>query len=280
MTTAFTISVKRTDFFLQFQKYWEIIKVNYANSTTYLTNVLARSATVVFRIWIFTQLYKATYAVSGVQSVGGMTVPMVVWTLMFTQGFQIATRPGVIRIIDEEVKSGSLAYSLNRPYSYLLFHYFSQLGRIGPILIANVFIGYFAALLLIGPIFFTLPGILAGMLLLYFGYTLDYIISFILGLTSFWVEDTSAFNWIYQKGQMIFGGNILPLALFPVQLRTIAELLPFSQLFYGSAQTIVNFNFAVFIKFLSVQLIWVGIMTLFAYWLFNKGAKNVSINGG
>ncbi len=265
---------------VSFPKYWEVAKVNYLNSTTYLTNVLARSATVVFRIWIFTQLYRVTYAVSGVFSIGQMTVPMVIWTLMFTQGFQTATRPGVVRLIDEEVKSGSLAYSLNRPYSYLLFHYFSQLGRILPVLLTNMAIGILAALVLIGPINVTLNGVLAGSLLLFFGYSLDFLISFILGLTAFWVEDTSAFNWIYQKGQMVFGGNILPLALFPAGLRNIAELSPFSQLFYGSAQIIVNFDIETFLKFLTVQLFWIVLFALIAGYLFKKGGKNVSINGG
>ncbi|OGG05830.1 hypothetical protein A2872_03110 [Candidatus Gottesmanbacteria bacterium RIFCSPHIGHO2_01_FULL_42_12] len=271
MTKVLTVSVP---------KYWEVAKVNFSNSTTYLTNVLARSATVVIRIWIFTQLYRVTYAVSGSHVIGGMTVSMVIWTLMFTQGFQTATRPGVIRLIDEEVKSGNLAYSLNRPYSYLLFHYFSHLGRLVPILFANIVIGILATVVLAGPINITGIGILAGIILLFFGYTLDFLISFMVGLTAFWVEDTSAFNWIYQKGQMVFGGNILPLALFPPGLRAIAELTPFSQLFYGSAQTIVNFTMGNFLKFLSVQLFWVVIFAMLAVYLFRKGGRNVSINGG
>lgn len=264
---------------LQVEKYLEVAKVSYSNKITYLTNVLAASGTVVLRIWIFTQLYRATYAASGIQTVGGMTVPMVIWTLMFTQGFGSA-KSGVLRVIDEEVKSGSLAYSLSRPYSYMLFHYFSELGGIGPMLIVNMAIGFLAALVLIGPINLTWQGFLAGALLLFLGYTLDFLISFTLGLSAFWVEDTSAFRWMYQKGQMVFGGAILPLALFPIWLRSIAELSPFSQLFYGAAQTIVNFNMETFLKFLSVQAVWIVLFYILSNWLFKKGGKNVSINGG
>ena len=43
----------------KFLKYFEIAKVNYFNSSAYLLNLLSRSAIVIIRIWIFTQLYKS-----------------------------------------------------------------------------------------------------------------------------------------------------------------------------------------------------------------------------
>lgn len=261
-------------------KYFEVAKTNYINSTAYLTNIIVRSITVIARIWIFTQLYRVTYLVNGIQTINGISVPMVIWLLMFNQSFQTSTRSGVMQTIEEEVKSGTLAYSLNRPYSYLLFHYFSHLGKTVPFLGLNLLIGIPAAYVLVGGISFSFAGILAGILLLFFGTTLDFLISFILGMTAFWVEDTSAFGWIYQKGQMVFGGAIFPLVLFPDGLRKIGELLPFSQLFYGAAQNIVSFDINIFSKFLSIQMFWLFIFGFLAVWIFSKGGKNVSINGG
>lgn len=261
-------------------KYWEITKVYYTNSTTYVVNILAKSATVVLRIWIYTQLYRVTYAFAGVTEIGGMTIPMIIWILMFTQGFRSATRPGVMRLINEEVKSGEIAYTLNRPYSYILFHYFGYLGRIIPTAVTNLLVGIPAAYVLVGPVSLSPFAILFGLVLLFLGYTLEFLISLILGLTSFWVEDNSAFEWLYQKGQMVFGGNVLPLALFPLWLKSIAEFMPFSQLFYGPSQMMVSFDPATYVRFLSFQLFWILVFGLTAKFLFWKGGKNVAINGG
>ncbi len=264
----------------KFLKYFEIAKVNYFNSSAYLVNLISRSAIVVIRIWIFTQLYKVSYAISGLSEIGGLTVAMVVWSLMMTQSFQTATRPQLSKIIDEEVKSGTLAYSVNRPYSYILFHFSGFIGRSIPNLFINLLIGALAALVLVGPIVFSWEALAFGAVLLFFGYILDFFVSLIIGLTAFWIEDTSAFTWIYSKGQLVFGGLILPIALFPDYLQKIAELLPFSQMYYGAARLIVHFEPSLFWQYLATQLVWILFFGVVAYYLFNKGIKHVSVNGG
>lgn len=264
----------------KFLKYLEIAKINYLNNSAYLVNLISRSGIVIIRIWIFTQLYKVTYSVSGTNIIGDLTLPMVIWSLMLTQSFQIATKPMVSKLIEEEVKLGTLAYSLNKPYSYLLFNYFGFLGRTFVNNSSNLILGTVAALLLVGPINFSAKSIILGLFLLFFGYTIDFFISFTIGVSAFWIEDISAFMWIYSKGQMVLGGLILPLSLFPDSLRKIAEILPFSQLYYGAARTMVNFDWALFQKFFLVQLAWVVFFGIVSYYIFHKGIKKISINGG
>lgn len=265
---------------LKILKYFEIAKINYFNSLAYIVNALSRSAVVVLRIWIFAQLYKITFAVSGTDEIGGLTIAMVVWSLMMTQSFQSSGTPRVSNIIDEEVKTGTLAYSINRPYSYILFHLFGFLGRSTPILFTNLLIGSIAALILVGPIKITFFGIFFGLILLFLGRLLDFLISFIIGLSAFWIEDTTAIEWIYSKGQMVFGGIILPIALFPDYLQKIAELLPFSQLFYSAARLMVNFDMELFRQFILTQFFWIALFAALAFYIFKKGLKYVAINGG
>ena len=265
---------------LKIIKYFEVAKINYFNSLAYVINALSRSGVVVIRIWIFAQLYKITYAASGAEEIGGLTVAMVVWSLMMTQSFQSSGLPRVSDIIDEEVKTGALAYSINRPYSYILFHLSGYLGRSASNLFINLLIGSAAAFILVGPVKITLFGILFGAVLMIFGRLLDFLISFIIGLAAFWIEDTTAIAWIYSKGQMVFGGIILPIALFPDYLQKIAEFLPFSQLFYSAARLIVNFDVELFQKFILIQFFWIAFFAALAYFIFKKGLKYVTINGG
>ncbi|MBI5220258.1 MAG: ABC-2 family transporter protein [Candidatus Liptonbacteria bacterium] len=262
------------------RKYLAVARVNYFTSVNYLVNVASRGLVVALRVWIFAQLYRATYNLSGEESIGGLTLPMVIWGLMLTQSFQSATRPPVARLIEDEVKSGTLAYSLNKPVFYPLFHCAGYLGRILPNILFNLAVGGLAALILVGPINWTVGGFILGLWLLFFGYILDFLIFFIIGLLSFWIEDISAFIWIYSKAQLVLGGLILPISLFPEAIRKVAELTPFTQLYYGAARLMVQFDLPTFFRFFSVQLFWLLVFGLTAWFVFRKGLKQVAINGG
>jgi len=261
-------------------KYLSVIRINARNTLAYLVNALSRSAIVVLRIWIFTQLYTASYAMAGATDIGGLTLPMAIWSLMLTQSFQSAARPMLVRILDEEVKTGKLAYSVNRPYSYMLFHLSGYLGRSAPNLITNLMIGALAAIFLVGPLPTSLIGIALGAALLCLGYMLDFCMQFIIGLLGFWLEDTAALVWIYTKGQFVLGGVILPLALFPGALGRLASLLPFGLMYYGPARIMVNFDFGLFKEFILMQFVWIAVFGLAALLIFKKSLKYVSINGG
>lgn len=275
-----SLSLKRSYIIPKLAKYWAIARVNYHNNLAYIVNVFGRSLTVVLRIWIFTQLYTVTYQVTGNSEIGGLTVPMTIWCLMLTQSFQSATRPPVVRLIEEEVKSGNLAYSIVRPFSYVLFHFFGFLGRCGSNLLFNLFIGSLAAIILVGLIKTSLTGLIFCLFLLSFGLMIDFLISFLLGLAAFWLEDVSALYWIYSKAQMVFGGILLPISLFPEYLKKIAEILPFSQLYYSAARIFVSPDWYLFGYYLVIQLAWLVFLLICTCFLFNKALRNVSINGG
>jgi ABC-2 type transport system permease protein len=261
-------------------KYFSVFRISFSDRATYLTNILARSSAVVLRIWIFVQLYSATYRMTGSSEIDGVTVSMVIWMLMLTQSFQMATRPSLAYIISQEVISGGLAYSINKPFSYSLFHFWGYLGRFLPNVLSNLIIGAVAAFILIGGNDFGWLGISLGMVILLGGLIIDFLANFCIGLLSFWVEDISAFNWIYTKSQIALGGVLIPLALFPEKIRSLVELLPFSHLFYSAARLAVGFDWELFWRFLKIQSGWILLLSLVATLIFKRGIKNVSINGG
>jgi ABC-2 type transport system permease protein len=266
---------------LKFLKYFEIIKIAYFNNTVYIVDVLGIGGLVAVRIWIFTQLYRTAFGSLGVTQLGGLVLTQTIWILAFTQSFHVSNRTRVImKAIEYEIKSGSIAYSISKPYSYLLFNFFSCLGITGSNILTTVFFGLLSAVILAGFIKISLIGLLAGIFLLFFGVTLNTLAILIIGLSAFWAEDTSAFRWIYDKMLWIFGGIFLPLSLFPDKFRQIVELLPFNQMFYGPARMIVSFDGHLFYKYFAVQLVWVVIFALVAMRIYRTGLKNLSINAG
>jgi ABC-2 type transport system permease protein len=263
-----------------FAKYFEIAKINSVVTLHHSVNLLGRGMILLIRLWIFTQLYRATFNVQHATEINGLTLAMVIWNLVFVQSFNVASRPAVSRIIDEEVKTGTLAYSIGRPYIYNLFHYFGFLGRVAPSLATNVLLGGLIGFVLVGPISVTPSGLLAGALLLALGFTLDFLMSLMIGLAAFWMEDTSALMWLFHKGFMVFGGAILPLALFPEKVRVIAETMPFAMMYYAPSRILVHYDPVLFSRFLQLQLGWCLVFAMLVTFMYRKGVRYVSLNGG
>lgn len=162
----------------------------------------------------------------------------------------------------------------------MIFHYFGFMGRNMTKVLFNLVVGIVVAWILVGPILVTPIGVALGFFLLMLGYTLDFLIYFVIGILAFWIEDISAFNWIYAKMQMVFGGVVLPITLFPDALQKITLYLPFSQLYYGASRLIVDFQFSLLVQFFLTQIAWIFVLFLLTYFLFKKAMKYVSINGG
>lgn len=276
MTTTVTHPLTRS-----FAKYYAITRVSWKNTQAFLINTIARSGIVVLRIGIFFQVYIATYASNNVTVVNGFDVNMVVWSLVFAQSIQSATRPPVSNTIQEEVQSGALSYSINRPYSFILFQLFNRLGTFILNAGMNIVLVTIITVLMVGIPHTIQPiSLVAGLILLIGGFLLDFWMNMIIGICSFWLEDIRTINWMYSKANLIIGGLIIPIALLPDSLRGIVELLPFPYLFSSTAQQIVHFEIDTFTRFLTIQVIWILLFAIISKLLFSYAIKYVSHNGG
>jgi ABC-2 type transport system permease protein len=233
------------------------------------------------RIWVLYQLYQVTYRSVGLTTVGELTVPMTVWALALIQSVFLSTGTRlIIRELSDDIIAGNIAYIINRPYSLPLYIYFSTWGRVIARIIPTLMIGSLVAFVLVGPLRFTFAGLAGGIILLFLGLSLNALLSICIGLLAFWMEDVSAVRWIYDKVQWALGGIVIPVALFPDKWRTIAEVLPFPHLFYTPAQIMVNFNADKFFYYLILQVIWIAVISALCAFIYRRGIKNVSINGG
>lgn len=275
-----TIAEKIKSLWVRLLAYYAVLHISRLMRFAYSGSLVMNGLITGLNIWIFTQLYTATYSSSGVTQVGGLTLVHIIWLLAFVQSFERATNPSPIRLIDEEIKSGSITYMLAKPYSYMFFHLAAFLGRIMPAVMGNLFFGCTAALILVGPIHLSFAAISAGLMALILGYLLDFFMFFMFALMGFWVEEARAFDWLYSKTKLIFGGVILPVALLPGALKTIVAILPFSNLYYAAARLMVNFDIGLLFQTLCVQLFWVVVLGGSAYYIFKRGVRHVTVNGG
>jgi ABC-2 type transport system permease protein len=249
------------------------------SNLAYLSEVAARTVFLAVILYIFLRLWQVTYGDTGATQLGGLTLPQMLWYLVMTETLTLSA-PRVAPEIDQDVRTGALAVQLIRPLSYPLARLWSTLGerlvRFG----LNLVVGAAIALLLVGPIAFSVGGLLLFLLALPFAFTLDFLGQFLIGMGAFWLEDTSGLLLIYSRITMILGGMLIPLELFPQAVQPWLRALPFSSIIYGPARMFVHPD-AAFLRDLIVRqglaiVVLAGAVAL----VYRAGIRRIHANGG
>jgi len=256
-------------------KYGAIAQINLQNSLAYAGELVYRSIFMVVILYIFVQLWRATYHAVGAATIAGLSLRDTLWYLVMTETIILSKMRFASRV-SEEVKDGSLAYTISRPYNYLLYHWAYGLGDTLLKLVINFAAGALVVTALVGPMPFnpvnTLP--------LLVSIALDFCIEGLIGLSAFITEDVSSVQLIYSKFLFILGGMLIPLDFFPAWLKNGALVLPFNYVIYAPARLFVSFDLARWLNVIAMQAAWIGVFALALWALFRVGLRHVSINGG
>ncbi len=105
-----------------FRKYWAIFEITLLNSLAYPGELIGRSLMILPFMWIYFQLWNVTFKASGTNVINSMTLYSTMWYLMMAETIELS-RPALARTISDNVKDGSIAYILNKPYSFLLYQF-------------------------------------------------------------------------------------------------------------------------------------------------------------
>lgn len=227
-------------------------------------------------LFVFAFLWEAT---SSRFNTPIFTPSQLLWYLAFNEWLIISV-PELEIDVEQDLRTGRLAYLLTRPVSYLgakiaegmgiLLVQMSVLG-----IVAFVFTwlwtggcpctpGIFFAALLIG--------VAAGILAL--------IIQTIIGLSAFWLQEVGPVQWIVQKLLFVLGGLFLPLAAYPLWLQHIAAWTPFPALLGGRSALIMSTEIEPIFWIALSLLFWTIVCTWLMNVLYQRGLKVVAIEGG
>lgn len=261
-----------------FKKYWAIFQITLLNSLAYPGEIIGRSLLIVPFMWVFYQLWNVTFKASGTDSINGMTLYSTMWYLMMAETIELS-RPALARTISDNVKDGSIAYILNKPYSFLLYQFSNSMGETIFRALMNALFGSILIWWMVGP-----PPALTGWLFSFIAllgtWILNFCITCLIGLSAFFVEDVAPFVWIYQKFIFILGGFLIPLDFYPAWLQIIAKALPFSAMIYGPAKLLVAPTWSLLGEVMLMQIVWiltVGATLVIAY---RRGVAYLTVNGG
>jgi ABC-2 type transport system permease protein len=260
------------------KKYLAVIKINLLNTLIYPAELVSRSFMILLFMWIFFQLWRITFSAAGSNVISNLTLRDTMWYLLLAETLELG-RPRLARVISDQVKDGSIAYMINKPYNFLLYQLSSGLGDSLPRMGILFLLGGALVWILAGqpPALVNWPWALVAMV---GAWLLHFIVNVLIGLTAFEVEEVAPFEWIYQKLVFILGGMLVPLDFYPGWLQTIAKSLPFAYMMYGPARLFVQPDPKLLLNILLGQLLWVAVLGGILVLAFSRGIRRLAINGG
>jgi ABC-2 type transport system permease protein len=260
------------------KKYASIFQIQLSNSLAYPGELIGRSLVILPFMWIFYQLWRITFQSTGSEVINGLTLTTTLWYLMMAETIELS-RPRLGNVISEAVKDGSIAYILSKPYDFLLYHYSTSMGETVFRALLNAVVGSAMVWALVGAPPGAL-GALAVLPVLLGAWTLNFCITALIGLSAFWVEDISAFLWIYQKLAFILGGLLIPLDFYPPALQSFAKALPFAAMTYGPARLFVDPSLQGFLSVLWMQAAWIAVFATALALFYRRSIGVLTVNGG
>lgn len=264
---------------LSLQKYLAVMRASIASNLAYMMEIFFRALLLIVLVFILGQLWKTTFSAREARLLNGFSINDMIWYLAIAE--TIATSlPTLTRRIDQEVRSGQLAYLLGRPSSYVLYNFAQYLGERLVRFAINGAVAFVVALVFVGPPHFTWMGIVAWPLVTSLALCIDFVAYFTIGLLAFWTEETQSFALIFSRLTLVLGGVLAPLEIFPQPLRSIAQALPFSAILYGPSRTLVHFELDRFGWLLEQQALMLLVGSLILLLIYRAAIRRVNINGG
>lgn len=181
--------------------------------------------------------------------------------------------------IDEYVKNsiqdGTLAQFLLKPISFFNITLIKDLSA----RVAKLALGLPAFVILVIIYWqkmnsFSLPALPITLMMVAVSYFLAFLISFTLGLTTFWLEEIWGLQNLKNVSVVLLGGVALPYQIFPEALQKVLFWTPFPYLVNWPIRKAGNLIF----EFLSAGL-WLIIFFFLAIFLLNKGLKKYNTMG-
>ena len=259
------------------RKYAVITRISLSSEITCRAPLLSRFCFYTLFIYVFMSLWRAIYQEG---SVHGYSYVQIVWYLIMTEFIAFACGSDVYNKLNEDVKSGAIAYLIGRPTHYVFYQLANSVGQIMLKFVSFGILAVALGFLFVGPLYTFTPAGLAPLLLsIALSIMLNYFFMMLIGLSAFVIEDNFALYIIYQKICFMLG-MFLPVEFLPEWLQGIAKNLPFSYVFWAPAKIFVDFSPQLFMELVPRQAAWTLGAAVLTFAFYSLCVRKLQVNGG
>ena len=261
------------------KKYFNIFKATLINELQYVSDIVLGFLSFIIKIFIFLNLWNYLYDDPS-SLIAGFSKDQMIWYVIMTEMIWYGNRnKTLVNQITNDIKSGSIAYTLNKPYSYIIYIISKHFGEISIKFILYMILAIITGFLFVGPINFNIINLAFIIIVFLLSFIINAIVRLIISMLSFYIEDSTPFHWLYDK-MIIVLGIIFPIEVFPLFLQPILKFTPIYVITYGPAKLVIDFSINSFITILLIQIIYLIITSILLVIIYRKGVRKLNVNGG
>ncbi len=262
---------------MKIKKYLTTFRISIRNAFYYKKNILGGIIMYSLFVYTFFLLWSAVYKNT---EIAGYSFKQMIWYFCTTEIIAMSTGGGIFYQMGQDIKSGSVAYQLGRPYSYLWYQFANNMGTVISRLIMFISIAVILGTILVGvPSFVTPISFLFFILSMALALIVQFFTMVSIGLTAFFTEENRPFFFIYSKLVLILG-TFLPIEFFPDWMENILRFMPFSLITWGPAKMFVDFSYEHAAFTFSALSVWAVVLILVSFGIFKKGVSKIHVHGG
>ena len=262
------------------RKYIYIFKSEIMTNLQYIFDIIVGFISYCIMIFIFLNLWKYIYSDPS-ELINGYNMNQMIWYIIVTELLWMSLGGRKLcKKISNDVRSGNIAYNINKPYNYVGYILFSHMGlfiikfsflAILGVVLGLLFLGSFPNISIISIILVLISCLLATII--------NILLITTIAMLSFFIEDANPFFWLYSKVILILG-TIFPIEFFPTFLQPVFKYSPIYVVSYGPSKLFVDFKWKSCLEIFIIQFIYILISIILSNLIYSKGVKKLNVNGG
>lgn len=256
-------------------KYWAFFQVSFKNAW----QSKAALSGVLFFLFILLFIYNRLWEVIGIEDNQSGLNSTFIWYLLFAE-IIILSAPRTERIIADDIKSGTMAYYVNKPVSFFMMRFSEGIGTMSVSFIVMSVFGCIITLLLTGKAPFEWQHFPIIILMCYLSSIINTLIYTAVGFSALWLESIHTLAMVIGRLAFILGGAIFPLSIYPDWFVNIARWTPFYSVYYLSIKLVYDFSWANLAETMLLNIMWTLIIGSFISLAYLKLKRKVDVYGG
>lgn len=234
----------------------------------------------VMRMILIAAIYKAAYELTHTSA---LSYENAIWSMAlyfaFIMGLSVRN---VYRLVEQDVRSGSVEVSLVRPLDWRAIKICQQLGKnlLECVLLA---VAFCVTLILVVGLpdtgHFTLGFLVSYAMILVLAIVSASAMFMMVGLTAFWLNDSQSVFRVVDRVILVFGGAFVPIALLPEVAQSILRYSPFGV--YGASTQLFNPGLTHnIVPTLIASAVWSAVLWWLCGLVWSRAERRIEVNGG
>jgi ABC-type uncharacterized transport system permease subunit len=250
-------------------KYLGFFLMEYQRVRFYFTELVVRSLIIAIRLALPYSIFQILVRTGQITqaTANAMLWAVLIGQILYGSNIRLHTK------VRDEIRNGDISIRISEPVNYVLAKLSQSFGKFLPSFIAMAAI-FFPILFYLFPSKVNVPLLILFTLI---SFAVTNLRNMIVGLSSFVIEGNDGVFYIVSKLFLIFGNQIIPIALMPLWTIQMAKLTPF---YYGLAAPIEaasgRLNWA---EGLVISLVYIVVLYLISQLMLNKLRKRLILNG-